>query len=128
MNELIKTISLEIPVVGQPYKLYQSSFQLYSEKGKEVQGIYLGKVEAVTPNYIRLVRPEGHIFAVQNNEQIEVYCTRTNDGILKYTFQSDGEDDPAYPLGIEVSRFDNKYSEQLNKNISEFLTKREVAA
>ncbi|MBX4211843.1 hypothetical protein KW787_00095 [Candidatus Pacearchaeota archaeon] len=92
------------PEVGRVYPLYVPGRE-YLSSGKTQPAVYIGKHPATTHLFLRMEKPEGHVFArFSEQSEIEIYCARTNNTTLKEVWESEGEDGPCWPIGIETSR------------------------
>ncbi len=92
------------PDIGEDCLLYHLGLN------KKVHGFYLGFTPIKTEWYIKIDFPEGHLFASQEGERINFYCTRDNG--LKEVWLSGGEDHPGWPKGIPVQNIEVKLNER----------------
>nr|AQS34623.1 hypothetical protein [uncultured archaeon] len=100
------------PVHGNVYYLHAQKFHGMFSNHESFDGLYIGLNPVETEWFSRIERPEGHTFVRQNKEgELEVYCNRNNRS-LRMTYWCDGEDDPAYPVGIDIERVDYEFSKE----------------
>ena len=101
-----------MPEFGKEYLIYNSELSL--------KAFYLGINPVKTPAYFRILQPEGHTFArINENKEMENYCTRTSEPKILLMWNSDGEDGPSWPAGFPVSKVISNLSKLEKDYISE---------
>jgi len=114
------------PVHGKVYYLCTDQFHGMFSGCKSFYGLYIGFNPIETKWFSRIERPEGHTFVRQNkDEKLEVYCTRSS-GDLKMRYLCDGDDDPAYSVGIHTGKVDYEFSKEEKEYFMERLKVKQV--
>jgi hypothetical protein len=92
-------MKIDTPKLGKKMRLIGLSRSLFTPN--IFDGFYLGKKPVITPITERLNFPEGHIFlSFGDNEEQKIHCHRAS--TLNLEYWCDGDDEPAYPVGIRV--------------------------
>ncbi|MHA2061591.1 MAG: hypothetical protein ACW963_04795 [Candidatus Sifarchaeia archaeon] len=68
------------------------------------KAIYIGRNPVETPEFIRSIRPEGHVFVRIGEKGLELYCARTSEEELTFMWYNEGFDGPYWPAGLQVGR------------------------
>jgi len=114
MNVL--TVGLTLPVIGTEYELFLGFDELGT--ARQVKAAYLGYKTSETHWFLGISSPEGHIFGRQSpDNNLEIYCIRDNEKVLRETWLSDGEDGPEWPVGFGAEKFAGQISQANEETI-----------
>ena len=110
------------PNYGEFYDLVKDGTGGMFPGYRKFKGMYIGFNPNTTPWFSKIDFPEGHVFVEFSEDGISVYCQRQDK--LKETWLSDGDDDPAYPIGIAVSKLDVKLRESEAKYLNQLFERK----
>lgn len=105
------------------------NYLLYLGGEKSIYGRYIKFNPVVTslPSWA-IEQLEGHVFAVLNERDLEIYCDRHPNQNEAEEMQFSRKDGSSWPAGIHVTKFNGSLREGEREYLLELLNRREAQA